>query len=57
VNLDSFVAEIRTDIERFAKFWQDGHRSDPNNFPSAFHTENAGMWFEQFIAFVNHGTK
>ncbi len=51
---DAFVASMRTDIERFAKHWQQNHRLKPQEFPLSFPASDAGAWFEQFLAFVSH---
>lgn len=50
---DAFIAEMRNDIELFAKHWKDGHRSNPDQYPMSFPSGDAGAWFEQFMAFVN----
>jgi hypothetical protein len=54
VTFDAFVADLRADIERFAKHWHDSHRTSPEKFPMSFPANDEGAWFEQFLAFVNH---
>jgi hypothetical protein len=52
---DAFLVEMRSDIERSAKHWQDSNRSNPQQFPLSFPAHDQSAWFEQFLAFVNHG--
>lgn len=52
-SFEAFVRELHGDIARFARHWSEQHRADPERFPMSFHRDNAGAWFEQFIAFVN----
>lgn len=51
--VDEFAVRMRTDIERFAKFWRQKNRADPGNYPASFEQAQGGKWFEQFRAFVD----
>ena len=49
--LDGFLAELRADVAAFEKYWREKAKKRPKNYPMSFPKEDAGMWWEQFMAF------
>lgn len=53
--LQTFVSEVKTDIERFATAYQAKHAENPEQYPLSLSDDNAGLWFEFFIDFCRRG--
>jgi hypothetical protein len=51
MTLDRFLSELRADVERFERNWRDENKADPEAFPLEFPADNAGGWWEQFMAY------
>lgn len=51
--LDVAVAQIHKDLEDFSDHWHQEHKKKPENWPLTLPSNNKGLYFEQFIAFVN----
>ena len=53
--LEQFVLELRDDMDRFQNHWRDQHKKHPEQWPMEFPDEDAGSWWEQFVAFIDQG--
>lgn len=49
MDLDTFVKEALSDVERFKAYWVENNQKKPDLWPAEM---NAGEWFEQFLTFV-----
>ncbi len=47
--LDEFVAQEAERLRRFAEYWRESNRKDPDNFPMRL--EDDGLWGEQLDFF------
>ena len=50
MTLEEFVAECKTDADRFHKQWLEGASREPNHYPKAL---EPGEWHEQYLAFLS----
>lgn len=54
-SLDTFVGEMRGDIEKFAAAYKTKHDENPDHYPLVLGLNNAGLWFEFFMTFCQTG--
>lgn len=53
--LEEFMAELRTDVDRFEKWWREMNTKEPDYFPLVLPDGNEGVWFESFTNFALDG--
>lgn len=54
--LDSFVTELRRDVDSFEAWWRKKNAENPEMFEMEYPEENGGLWFEQFLYFMQDET-
>ncbi|MFP3637889.1 hypothetical protein [Paraburkholderia sp. SIMBA_054] len=54
-SLESFLAELRTDVDRFEKAYRAKVAEIPEHYPLTMVDGNEGLWFEFFTTFVTTG--
>lgn len=52
-SLDEFIVEVEADIKAFAAEWRAQHAIDSDRFPMELPDDNAGLWGEFFMDFMN----
>lgn len=50
MTLDEFVAECKSDADRFKAQWLEGVTKQPKHYPE---TLEPGEWHEQYLAFLS----
>lgn len=54
-SLDTFAAELRTEIESFVRDYKAKHSDSPDYYPLELPDDNAGLWEEFFLTYLNSG--
>jgi hypothetical protein len=54
-SLDSFLAEIRKDVDRFEQAYRAKVAENPEHYPLELDSGNEGLWLELFMTFVTTG--
>lgn len=54
-SLDDFMAELRTNAEKFEAAYRAKAAATPELYPLSIPDDNAGLWLEFFIGFVETG--
>lgn len=51
--LEQFVAELRSDVDKFEADWKKNSKKSPDDYPMSFPDDNDGIWMEQFTTFLS----
>lgn len=51
--LEMFIEEQKKNLEAFRLYWIAENKKNPEYFPMSFESDNNGLWFEMFEAFVS----
>lgn len=52
--LDAFIAELRSDVERFEQAYRARVVEKPDQYPLSLPDGQEGLWFEFFMDFVTN---
>ena len=55
LSLDKFIAELRTDVDRFEAAYRARVAENPEHYPLEMEEGNEGLWLEFFSDFVRGG--
>lgn len=53
--LDSFMAELRADADKFEAAYRKKAEENPEYYPLEMRSGNEGMWFEFFMTYAQSG--
>ena len=54
-SLDNFVVTTKEDLDMFKEAYMEKHATNPEYYPLNFEDDNAGMWAELFMLFLENG--
>lgn len=54
-SLDDFIADLRSDVDKFEADYKRQAALTPEKYPLTFGEGNEGMWYEMFFSFIETG--
>lgn len=54
-SLDDFVHEVKSEIEKFEAAYREKAASNPEHYPLTLPDDNAGLWLEFFVNYMEGG--
>jgi hypothetical protein len=52
MELKEFIEDTKKHLVNFEEYWMVQSKNDPVNFPMHFSEDNAGLWYEMFLIYL-----